>query len=450
MLGFVQNMFGPRANPIGIDFGTETLRLAQVANVGGEIRVVAAASSDIPSDVRNDPIQRLAFFSSAIRELTSQGGFRGRQVVLGLPASALSLLHLRVPLMDDAALTKALPFEVRGKLSYDPTHAVMRHIVAGEVYHGQEKKIETIVMSSPRSSVEALLGAAGKAKLDVVGINTEPLALLDCFVRLGRRREDKESVTMYVDIGASGTRVIVALGSRVLFARGIAIGGEHFTRAVAQAMSIPFEDARLLRFRLTDVVQPGMNAGTGPEGAAVAAASQAEDVGDEQAAPEEPSTENSFALLGASIAARNGSSSAGTLLGKKERASKADEPAAQKAETAEARELRMVETAVREPLQKLIGEITLCRRYHEATFQSLPVQRAVFVGGEAKNKGLCAFVARELGLAACVGDPMSRLSKASELPPESGLDRRGPQPDWAVALGLSLGSITSEKMVEAK
>lgn len=31
MLGFVQNWLAPRANPIGVDFGSDCLRLAQVA-----------------------------------------------------------------------------------------------------------------------------------------------------------------------------------------------------------------------------------------------------------------------------------------------------------------------------------------------------------------------------------------------------------------------------------
>ena len=98
-----------------------------------------------------------------------------------------------------------------------------------------------------------------------------------------------------------------------------------------------------------------------------------------------------------------------------------------------------IEQACREPLNKLIHELEGCRRYYEATFTNKPVDRLVFVGGEAKHRNLCQHIAREMGLAAQVGDPMVRLSKVADIPPDAGIDPTQPQPNWAVALGLSMG-----------
>jgi len=87
--------------------------------------------------------------------------------------------------------------------------------------------------------------------------------------------------------------------------------------------------------------------------------------------------------------------------------------------------------------------LNLCRRYYETTFQNKPVERLVFVGGEAKQRRLCQHIAREMSLAAQVGDPIVRMGRISEVGIESGLDRRQPQPAWATAIGLSLGPIKS-------
>ena len=84
-------------------------------------------------------------------------------------------------------------------------------------------------------------------------------------------------------------------------------------------------------------------------------------------------------------------------------------------------------------------ELTLCRRYHEATFPNKPVDRLIFVGGEARQRSLCAYIAREMGLAAQVGDPIVRMGRISEIGIESGIDRRQSQPNWSVAIGLSIG-----------
>src|SRR5687767_8778101 len=134
MFGLLKNFVAPNANPIGIDFGSDCLRMAQVQVSDGEPRIVAAASADVPAHVRNDPTARAAFFVETARDLLSQGNFKGRQAVLALPAASMFIQHLRIPKMDDEATRKALPWEARGKLPIDPSHAVLRHAIAGEIY----------------------------------------------------------------------------------------------------------------------------------------------------------------------------------------------------------------------------------------------------------------------------------------------------------------------------
>src|SRR5205814_548020 len=145
---------------------------------------------------------------------------------------------------------KAIPWEARGKLPIDPSHAVLRHLVAGEIYTDQEQKNEIILMAAGREMVNQFLAAAAKAKLDVIGMNVEPKALVDCFTHVYRRKADAEVTSCYVDVGCVGTRAIIARGQQILFARTIPIGGDHFSRAVAQSLRMSLDDAKLLRIRL--------------------------------------------------------------------------------------------------------------------------------------------------------------------------------------------------------
>lgn len=397
MLGFVQSWFTPGANPIGVDFGSDGLRMAQVEPVGGtaasgpaDFRLVAAARADVPTHVRNDPPARLAFFAETVRELWAQGNFRGRRAVLALPASAMTIQHLRLPRMDDDALKKALPWEARGKLPYDPSHALLRHIVAGEIHQDGEQKNEVILLAAQRDYVNGLLTAAAKAKLDVAGMNVEPKAVVDCFGHVYRRKADSDVTSLFVDIGCGASRAFVVRSQQVLFARIVPVGGDHFTRAVASALKVGFEDAKALRIKLCAA----------------------------QAAPPP-------------LPAANASGGA-------EPPPAAPEPAAAPLSPEAAR----VAEACREPVGRLVEELSLCRRYHEATFPNLPVDRLIFVGGEARHRGLCQEIARGLELAAQIGDPMVRMGRVSEIGPESGIDRRSPQPDWAVAIGLSMGPVS--------
>ena len=113
-----------------------------------------------------------------------------------------------------------------------------------------EQKLEVIVMAAQREWVNQFLAAAAKARLDVVGMNVEPKALVECFGHVYRRKSDSEVVNLFVDIGCGAARAIIAKGADIMFARTIAIGGDHMTRAVASTTKGTFEDAKILRIKL--------------------------------------------------------------------------------------------------------------------------------------------------------------------------------------------------------
>jgi type IV pilus assembly protein PilM len=415
MISFVQTFFAPKCNPIGVDFGSDSLRLAQIDRSGGngEMRVIAAASADVPPHIRHDPAGRLNFFVETMRDLLVEGKFRGRQAILGLPAAAMFIQHLRMPKLDGEAMKKALPWELRGKLPIDPSHAQLRHIIAGEVYEGQEPKSEVIVVAAAREMVNNFLAAAARAKLDVIGMNVEPKAIVDCFSQLYRRKNDEGVINCYVDIGCAASRAVVAKGNEIYFARTIPVGGDHFSRATANALKIKLDEAKLIRAQI--------------------AAAQATPAGDEQKkdpaaesvpsqAADEPSIENSFALLPTGV----------------DRRAPVPEPASIPAETELARKAKQVEAACRDSLNRLIEELELCRRYYETTFPDKPIARLIFIGGEARQKALCQHIARTMGMAAQIGDPLARLKRDDNDDIEC-LDRTLQHPNWTVAIGLSMG-----------
>lgn len=429
MLSFVQSWFTPATAPIGVDFGSDSLRMAQVELIGNEHHLVAAARADVPTHVRNDPAARFAFFAEAVRELLTQHNFRGRRVVLSLPASLMHIQHLRVPKMEEEALKKGLAWEARGKLPFDPTQAVLRHLVAGEIYHDQEPKYEVILLAARRDLVDQYIAAANKARLTIAGMNVEPKATVDCFSHIYRRQSDVDATTCYVDIGCTATRATIARGGKIQFARVIPIGGEHFSRAVAGALRIPLEQARQMRVQLGEssddqamkAVAPSPEAGPAPSSPAPIETESLEGTG--------------FALLNAGVAAaeRRDPKPAPAPVPQPQAA-----PVPQGSLVPEG-DRRKVDEACHEPLSRLIEELSLGRRYFEAAFHDQPVQRLLFIGGEANQRGLCQQIAREMGIAAQVGDPLCRMSKHTLPGVEIGIDRRVPQPGWTIAIGLSMG-----------
>jgi type IV pilus assembly protein PilM len=390
----VLSWFASRVNPIAIDIGTDTIKLLQVEPVkDGSARLVAAACDVIPEELRSKAAERDGYAAESIRKMLMEG-FRGKQVVTCLPAGQMAVQHLRMAKMTSEELTKALPFELSGKLPFDAGRAALRHTVAGEVYQNQESKQEVIVMAAPKDAVDRHLGVLSKSKLEVVGIHVEPTALIECFGHIFKRKSDETVSTLFVDMGAGSTHVVIAHGKNMVFAKHVAVGGDKFNKRVADAMKCEVGAAKELRIKVAHQKSQASRLPAGVVG------------------------------IGA-----NGKEGNDHPLGRANTASGTS--------GLDAEAIAKVEQAIVEPLEVLISDLELCLRYYESIFPGKRVDRAIFVGGESRHVGLCQAIAQRLGVPATLGDPLARLQKDGVA--KSTVDLRQPQPGWAIAVGLGIG-----------
>ncbi len=77
-------------------------------------------------------------------------------------------------------------------------------------------------------------------------------------------------------------------------------------------------------------------------------------------------------------------------------------------------------------------------RYHQSLFPGRPIEKLVFLGGEARHVSTCQKIARALRIGAQLGDPLARLVRLGHRGQSSGVDIEQPQPGWAVPMGLCL------------
>ena len=434
---FVQDLLGPSAAAVGVDLGTETIRLAQVRPDPESPELVSAAARDVPPGATEAPAAYAEFCAEALKELWREGKFEGRKAVLGMPSSMVHLLHLRLPKLDPSAIQNALAFEAAGKLPFDPVAGILRHHVVGDVYTNDGPRQELICTAVRRDHVELLLNAAEKARLDVSGLVATPMALRDCFSRIYRRASDADTGFCFIDIGRCGTRVTIVRGGHLYFARNLPIGSSRFDEVVADVVGVQPAEAKLLRMQLIEQqvqqrsqadaqqLEParkerGTNALHIPTEGATALPHAAVET--------KPRTLQSAADPEAYVMTMNRTPRVAAWGG-----------------TSGVTEMSVAQ-AIEPLLQHLAEELQRCRRYHEGTFPSVLVERLVFVGGEANNRPLCQALARRLGVAAQIGDAIGGLMPERATPgnlPElsaAGIDLQRQQPAWAVACGLSLGA----------
>jgi type IV pilus assembly protein PilM len=239
--------------PIGVDLGSDSVKMLQLEAVDGGLSVVAAARQAMPEDARTaGPDRRLAAAADLVRQMLRQGGFVGRQVVLALPREMVHVKNLRMPPIPAAELSAAVDFEARNVFSFDTTAARIGYLSAGEVRQGSESRQEVIVLAATNEDLDGLVERFHNSGAIVASLDVEACALYRGIERFIRRREDEQDVHVLVDIGVRQTLVVIGRGRDVSFVKTIDKGGEQLHEAVARKLGLSADEARTLRRRLAE------------------------------------------------------------------------------------------------------------------------------------------------------------------------------------------------------
>jgi len=236
--------FVNRCGPIGVDFGSRTLKLVQLDNDAGS--VVEAVRWDLPELPEDDDL-RVAEMATAIKRSMTGRKFRGREAVVCLGAKELFIQNIRVPKVEDANFQRLVMQETAGRIPFPIEESEVRYLEAADVRQGDSLRREVIVMAVHQPVLQRQLRAMTEAGLRPVAVDAEPAALLRCYVKQYRREDDHTKRVMFVHVGASQTAVVIAQGSTVLFTKYAQVGGRQFDEAVAQNLNISMEDAMALR-----------------------------------------------------------------------------------------------------------------------------------------------------------------------------------------------------------
>jgi type IV pilus assembly protein PilM len=241
-----------RPGPIGLDVGTENVRLLQLTQVAGNLRVQAAGQWQFPEGLSSpgaDPVARASQAGDGIRQLLRKNAFRGRDVISCLRTEQLAIRNVRLPRMHQAELERAMMYEAQERLGFEVTPDRVYYVSAGEIRTGAEAAQEVLLMGVPAQAVQDHVALLEAARLRPRHIDSEPTALLRAYERCMRRIQDEEQMVVVLDIGYSSTRVVVARGQTPLLIKTIDIAGRKFNESVARELNLPYAEAAHIRRR---------------------------------------------------------------------------------------------------------------------------------------------------------------------------------------------------------
>jgi type IV pilus assembly protein PilM len=230
---------------VGIDFGSRAIKLLQVRENGRGLRVIGAGSVDVPGGGSGS--EDAAALTDQLWGAFASGGFSGRRCVVSLSRNDVRVQSVRLPKMPDDELQQAAVWEASQRYGFDRGAMEVDVIRTGAELQGGENREEVLLIAASHEAINARLEPLMAAGLRPVAIETHFTALARAFSRPSFSPSAGQEVRAVVDVGESGSTVIILRGGQIAFCKPIALGGELLDRAVAEHLEMDVASARSLR-----------------------------------------------------------------------------------------------------------------------------------------------------------------------------------------------------------
>lgn len=277
-------MFGLKSNlRVGLDIGTQSIKLAAVEKVGPRFRLVKWKVQNLyDNESSYDPegpkksvavpalmsmMTELQIVPKRIKRLASSVG--GQQVA----AKELSSV-----LQTEAEMASSILLEARKHIPLDGSETVVDYQLLGDDVNDTDK-VRVLLVATTKKLYENHQDYLREIDLKPGIIDVEPLAVLNSYMIASQLPDN--GVVIFLNVGAKKTNLSVFSRKDQFFTRELQVGGWNFTQELVKNYGLDVEEAE--RVKKSQGMQPDLPQRVGGESASLAVSEKTslEKLGDE-------------------------------------------------------------------------------------------------------------------------------------------------------------------------
>jgi len=233
---------------IGLDIGSTAVRAVELAG-GDPPTVLRAAQVPLPAGaVENGEVREPEAVTEALRELWERGGFKNRRVWMGVGNQRVVVREIALPFLPEKELRASLGFQVQEFIPMPVDEAVLDYDPLGEFEQDGRQMMRVLLVAAQRVMVDGLVSAAMGAKLEPVGLDLVPFAMVRAVGTSDAGMDLEETGDeAVIDIGAHVTNIVVHARGSTRFVRILPSGGRDITTAIARGLGVEDDVAEQLK-----------------------------------------------------------------------------------------------------------------------------------------------------------------------------------------------------------
>jgi type IV pilus assembly protein PilM len=236
---------------VGLDIGASAVRAARVTAGKRGSSLTAFGQVSLPEGaVKDGEIRDVEAVSEAIAQLWKRARLGARKAVIGVANQRVIVRQVELPYLEESEFRQSLRFQAADHIPMPIESAELDFQIVDDFMAGQEHMMRVLLVAAATEMIESFVGAVSAGGVETVGVDLSPLAAARAVSAAARREIGVEGAEAVVDVGADVTNIVVHHSGEPRFVRILPLGGGDPTEALAEHLSISYDEAESLKLDL--------------------------------------------------------------------------------------------------------------------------------------------------------------------------------------------------------
>jgi len=216
---------------IGVDVGSNAVRLVQLRKAGDKYSLMAFGSAQLPPNIsQSDSKLDMQKVAQIMQQLVRSSKINTKNVVTALPGSTVFSTVIKMPPMNQTELSQAVKYQAEQNIPLKIEDVRLDWQVVRKNAETGESAV--MVVAAPKLKVNRTMELFTVADLDVVYLETTPIATARAL------SNTSDPLFMIVDMGGSKTELSIVENGVVSHVRTMPSAGYAMTRSIAQNLGL--------------------------------------------------------------------------------------------------------------------------------------------------------------------------------------------------------------------
>lgn len=235
---------------IGLDIGSHSVKLVELAGAKGGYRLKHFAMAPLPADVIVDgAVMDSGSIIEIVRELISNNKIKNRRVALSISGFSVIIKKVTMNYMSETELEESIQWEAAQYIPFDIEEVNVAFQRLGENAENPDQ-MDVLLVAAKKEIIndyEALMAESG---LETHVIDVDSFAVEAMYESL-YGIEDAQVIAL-INIGASTMNFNIVQGPVSLLTRDVSMGGKQITEDIQKQYNLRYEEAESLKVGATD------------------------------------------------------------------------------------------------------------------------------------------------------------------------------------------------------